>query len=114
MIMTENKKFYLIGREDTLEDNGKDSNVWICDTYEVARELFDNMVQEYLKGYFKNRVDFDTFEALTDEVIVRTDTEGIRFVYCEEKDTQLYCHVWMDEEPREVITENTRGKSSLW
>ena len=118
------KKFYLVYREDNFEDY-IDDNAFICETYDAARELFDCMVGAYLKNYdYSVSYDvhifngdsaiFDSIESMDENFYVAKGEEGIRYVMVRDITTDKYFRVWMDEEPREVITEKTPDKECLW
>lgn len=126
--MATKKKYYLVYRADNME-TFLDDNAFICDTYEAAREMFETLVKSYITWFNDNyngsvefevyddnfdRAIFNSVEAKTDNVIVGKDVDGVRILRVENTEDGKYFMVWMDEQPREVITTKTRGKSSLF
>lgn len=128
--MASKKKFFVVYRAHNFESNSFiDDNVFVCDTYEAAREVFDCLVKNYIDYFnenFNDRINYEVFEnnfdraifnsieAKTEDVMVAKDDDGIRFVCVQNTDNDNYFRVWMDEEPREVITTKTRFKGHLW
>ena len=130
--MVTEKKFYLVYREDNFNDS-IDDNAFICESYDTARELFDCIVGEYLQNYdgsvsydvysilSKNfnsfdaaRAIFDSIESMDENFHVTKDDKGIRYVMIRDITTDTYCRVWMDEEPRELITEKNKLNTVNW
>ena len=126
------KKFYLVYREDNFEGH-IDDNAFICSTYDTARELFDCMVGEYLQNYDGSvsydvygvlernsngfdaaRAIFDSIESMDENFHVTKDDKGIRYVMVRDITTDTYCRVWMDEEPRAVITTKNKLNTVNW
>jgi hypothetical protein len=108
--MAENKKFYLVYREDDFDCNGCDFNVFIFEEFETARKTYQRIINDYIAGWLSEKVG-DDLEPLTNDVVITRDDYSIKVV---DTYNNHYFKVWMDDAPREVITENTSGKSSLW